>query len=142
MRTPLSIHSLSIGLAALCLLPGAAWGQTAPGFDPAAIDPRADPCVDFYQFACGAWMKANPIPPDQSRWGRFDALQDRNREVLHKILEAAAAPKPGRTALEQKMGDYYASCMNEPVIQAKVAAPLKADLDRIAAIKNKVAPTT
>src|ERR1700686_5929088 len=127
MRIPLSFHLPSIGLATLCLLPGAAWGQTAPGFDPASIDRNADPCQDFYEFACGAWMQANPVPPDQSRWGRFDALQDRNRDALHKILEAAAVPKPGRTALEQKMGDYYASCMNEPAIQSKSAAPLKAD---------------
>ncbi len=113
----------------------------SPGFDPSAIDRKADPCTDFYQFACGAWNAANPIPPDQSRWGRFDALQDRNREVLHKILEAAAVPKPGRTALEQKMGDYYASCMNESAIQAKGAAPLKADLDRIHAINDKAGLT-
>src|SRR5665213_2586838 len=142
MRIPLSFYLPSLGLAGLCLatlflLPAAVWGQTAPGFDPAAIDRSADPCVDFYQFACGAWMKANPVPPDQSRWGRFDALQDRNRDVLHKILEAAAVVKPGRTALEQKMGDYYASCMDQVAIDAKGAAPLKPDLDRIAALKDK-----
>ena len=121
MRTLFSLCLLSMGLFS-----GAAWGQTSPGFDPSAIDRNANPCADFYQFACGAWMTANPIPADQSRWGRFDALQDRNREVLHKILEAAAVAKPGRTALEQKMGDYYASCMNEKAIDAKGAAPLKA----------------
>jgi len=141
MRTPLPFHSLSIGLAALCLLPGAARGQTAPGFDPAAIDRGADPCVDFYQFACGAWMKANPIPPDQSRWGRFDALQDRNRDVLHKILEDAAVAKPGRTAIEQKIGDYYAACMNEKEIDSKDGTPLKPELDRIKAMDDKTALT-
>ena len=82
-------------------------------------------------------MANNPIPGDQSRWGRFDALQDRNREILHKMLEDASAPKPGRGAIEQKMGDYYAACMNEAAIDAKGAAPLKPDLDRIAAIQNK-----
>jgi putative endopeptidase len=128
-------------LLSLCILSAAAWAQTSAGFDPSAIDRNANPCVNFYQFACGAWMASNPIPADQSRWGRFDALQDRNREVLHKILEAAAEVKPGRTALEQKMGDYYGSCMNETAIDAKGAAPLKADLDRIAAVKDKAGLT-
>jgi endothelin-converting enzyme/putative endopeptidase len=115
--------------------------QTSPGFDPSAIDRKADPCVDFYQYACGAWNAANPIPGDQSRWGRFDALQDRNREILHKILEDASVPKPGRTAIEQKMGDYYAACMDEKNIDAKGAAPLKPDLARIAALQNKAGIT-
>jgi putative endopeptidase len=146
MRTPLSLHLLSTGLAALCLatlflLPGAAWGQTAPGFDPAAIDRNADPCVDFYEFACGAWMQANPVPADQSRWGRFDALQDRNRDVLHKILEDAAVVKPGRPAIEQKIGDYYAACMDEKEIDAKDGTPLKAELDRIKAMEDKTGLT-
>src|SRR6478736_3331934 len=117
MRTLSAFFLLSLSLPTT-----AVWGQTAPGFDPSAIDRSVNPCENFYQFACGAWMSANPIPADQSRWGRFDALQDRNREVLHKILEAAAAAKPGRTALEQKMGDYYASCMDQNVIDAKGGA--------------------
>jgi len=128
-------------LYSVFLFSAAVWGQTSPGFDPSAIDRNANPCVDFYQFACGAWMKANPIPPDQSRWGRFDALQDSNREVLHKILEAAVVVKPGRTALEQKMGDYYASCMDQAAIDAKGAAPLQADLARITAVKDKAGLT-
>jgi putative endopeptidase len=141
MRIPLSFYLPSLGLAAVCLLPGTARSQTAPGFDPAAIDRGADPCVDFYQFACGAWMKANPVPADQSRWGRFDALQDRNRDVLHKILEDAAVVKPGRTAIEQKIGDYYAACMDEKEIDAKDGTPLKPELDRIKAMEDKTALT-
>ena len=86
-------------------------------------------------------MKANPVPPDQSRWGRFDALQDRNREVLHKILEDAAVVKPGRTAIEQKIGDYYAACMDEKEIDAKDGTPLRPELDRIKAMDDKTALT-
>src|SRR5208283_977225 len=68
-------------------------------FDIGALDKSADPCVDFYQYACGGWLKANPIPSDQAVWGRFDELMDRNRETLHQILEDAAKPSPGRDAV-------------------------------------------
>jgi endothelin-converting enzyme/putative endopeptidase len=82
-------------------------------------------------------MKNNPIPPDQSRWGRFNELADRNREVLHQILEKASAPDPRRSTLEQKYGDYYASCMDESGIEAKGIAPIQPELDRIAKIKGR-----
>ncbi len=82
-------------------------------------------------------MKNNPIPPDQSRWGRFNELAERNREILHQILEKAAAPDPKRSALEQKYGDYYASCMDEDGIEAKGVAPIQPELNRIAKIKRR-----
>ena len=82
-------------------------------------------------------MAANPLPGDQARYGRFDALQDRNREVLRKMLEAASANKPGRSALDQKIGDYYFACMDQKAIDARGTAALKPDLDRIAGLKNK-----
>jgi putative endopeptidase len=116
---------------------GLAYAQSYPGFDIASLDRSADPCVDFYKFSCGGWMKANPLPADQSSYGTFAQLQDRNRDVLKTMLEAASADKPGRSAIEQKIGDFYFACMDEKGIDARGIAALKPDLDRIAALKNK-----
>ena len=106
-------------------------------FNIGALDKSADPCVDFYQFACGGWLKANPIPPDQARWGRFDELMDRNRETLHEILEEAAKPSPSRDAVSREIGDYYAACMDEKVVEARGLASLEPDLARIRDMKDK-----
>ena len=111
--------------------------DTAPHFDLNALDRAADPCVDFYQYACGTWLAKNPIPPDQSRWGRFNALQERNRAILREILEESSRQDPKRSAVEQKIGDYYASCMDTATIERKGTEPLKPDLDRIAGLRNK-----
>src|SRR5436305_7416261 len=129
--------------AVILLLAGLAVGQGAannqsleqpkeiPSFDPAALDKSANPCEDFYQFSCGGWLKNNPIPPDQSSWGRFNELAEHNRAVLHEILEDAAKPSASRTANQQKVGDYYASCMDETAINNKGIAVLKPEFDRI-----------
>ncbi len=108
-----------------------------PGFDVAALDRSANACTDFYQFACGGWMKANPVPADRPRWGRFDELQDRNREVLREILNQVSASTGGRHPIDQRIGDHYAACMDEGGADAKGASPLKADLDAIEAIADK-----
>ena len=107
--------------------------KTTPGFDLSAIDRKANPCQDFYQYACGTWLANNPIPADQSSWGRFSELNERNREILHQILEAAAVSKSTDPDMK-KIGDYYASCMDTGTINAKGAAPLQPELARIAAI--------
>jgi putative endopeptidase len=111
--------------------------ETPLRFDVAAMDKTADPCADFYQYACGNWIKNNPIPPDQSRWGRFSELEERNREVLRDILDEAAKPDPKRDAITRQIGDYYAACMDEKAIDAKGLKPIQGELQRIAALKDK-----
>ena len=101
-----------------------------------ALDKTADPCVDFYQFACGGWLKSNPIPADQSIWSRFGELAERNRQELRGILESAAKAQ-NRDENEQKIGDYYSSCMDEAAIEKKGVAVLKPAFDRINALRDK-----
>ena len=107
------------------------------GFSTANMDRTANPCVDFYQYACGTWMANNPIPADQSRWGTFDQLADRNRAVLRGILEKAAVNSPQRSAVEQKIGDFYVSCTDEATIDKLGSKPLAPELQRIDAIQSK-----
>jgi predicted metalloendopeptidase len=107
-----------------------------PAFDVNAIDKAADPCADFYQYSCGTWMKNNPVPPDKSRWGRFDELADHNIYILRDILTEAQAP--GKHSAPQSMvGTYYGSCMDESTIEKKGIAPLKTALSPIDGIKTR-----
>lgn len=108
-----------------------------PVFDLSAMDKSVDACVDFYKYACGGWMKKNPVPSDQAIWGRFSELQERNRDVLHAILEFAAKPAPKRNAVMQKIGDFYASCMDEQKANAAGSKPLQPVFDRIDKISSR-----
>ncbi len=106
-------------------------------FDLSAMDKSVDPCEDFYEYACGSWRKKNPIPSDQARWGRFNELAEYNRQFLHEILEKASANDPKRDPITKKIGDFYATCMDEQTANKEGGAPLKPILDRIAAISNR-----
>src|SRR5215470_12336032 len=113
-------------------------GQTGHGFDQANMDKKAAACTDFYQYANGGWLAANPIPAAYSSWGVANLLDERNKDVLHEILEAAAkntnAPKGSS---EQKVGDYYATCMDESKIEADGLKPLDQELAQIKGIDNQ-----
>ena len=102
-----------------------------------AMDKSADPCEDFYQYACGGWRKANPLPADKSRYGRFGELLDHNQLVLKDILEKASQGGAKRSATDQKIGDYYAACMNEDKINELSAKPIQKYLDEIDALGSK-----
>ena len=111
--------------------------KPAPGFSLDTIDKTIDPCVDFYQYACGNWIKNSEIPPDQSRWGGFNELFERNLAVSRGILEKAEAGGTKRNAVDQKIGDFYAACMDEKAVNSKGLSALKPELDRLDAVKDK-----
>lgn len=121
------------------------WGQDKPEaskkaairFSPDMLNKDIDPCTDFFAYACGKWQAANPIPADRSSWGRFDELVERGEYIGRDILEKDSVARPGCTANEQKIGDYYASCMDESAIEKAGTHPLDPDFQSIAALRSK-----
>src|SRR5689334_16455352 len=113
---PLILLSLFWAFANAQNAPSPGTPNSQSGLDLSAIDKSADPCTNFYQYACGTWMKNNKIPGDEAVWGTFNELNERNQNILRKIADDAAA-HTARSALDQKVGDYYGSCMAEDQIE-------------------------
>ncbi len=111
--------------------------KPAAGFSIDNIDKTLDPCVDFYQYACGNWLKKAEIPADQSAWVSFVELDERNLVTLREILEKTSVNDPGRSPIDQKIGDFYSSCMDEKTVDAKGLDSLKPELDRISTVSDK-----
>src|SRR5580700_8303652 len=119
---------------------GAAGETTAPKlehFDPKLVDQSLNPCDDFYKYSCNKWIAANPIPADQVYWTTGSGLELWNENVLRETMEATSKNDPKRSAVQQKIGDYWAACMDESGIEAAGLKPLQPELDRIAALKSK-----
>jgi putative endopeptidase len=142
---PTLLASLLVVSSSLCLaqsgaVPNQDAGPATPpaapiSFDVSAIDKTADPCTNFYQYVCGNWKKANPIPADKVRWGQFDELRERNDYLLYLDLKAAAtAPK---TPLQTKYGNYYAACMDATLANREGTKPIQPELAAIAALADK-----
>ena len=126
-------------VSAVSFSQSASSSKPGPGFSIDNIDKTIDPCVDFYQYACGNWIKNSEIPADQAQWGSFTELHERNLEIERDILEKAAAGGAKRNAIDQKIGDLYGSCMDEKSVDSKGIEPVKPELDRVAAVKDKEA---
>lgn len=137
MRQVLRALAITLGLATSAAAQTAVPIQTTP-LDPANLDRSVSACTDFYQFANGGWVKRNPVPAAFSRWGSFDQLQENNQSNLLTILRSAAAS--GNTQASEdlrKLGVFYSSCMDSTGAERAGAQPIKAELDRIDAIRNR-----
>jgi putative endopeptidase len=107
-----------------------------PSLDVSSMDTTIDPCVNFYQYSCGGWMKNNPIPPDQASWSVYRKMEYENEQFLWGILKDSAPPSTKRDAVQQKIGDYFAACMDTDAVEKAGSSPLKPTLDAIGALRS------
>ncbi len=134
---------LSLLLPFLILACACCVGQKADTlrFDIGAVDKAADPCTDFYQYACGGWLKKNPVPANRPYWAVFQQMREVNEKRVAAILEksANAAKDPQATSVsedEKRIGNYYGSCMDEEAIEGKGLAALQPELNKIDTMKG------
>ncbi|MBI2397998.1 MAG: M13 family metallopeptidase [Xanthomonadales bacterium] len=133
-----SFRPLALAIA-LTLPLAAAAGSNERGIDKSNFDASTAACADFYQHANGNWLKHNPIPAEYSAWGVMNEIAERNLGVLRQIRDAAAAAKAEPGSTQQKIGDFYASAMDEAGIEQAGIEPIRAELDQIAALDDRAA---
>ena len=130
----------AVAAAGFIFLPALRAADAPPSASPldlaTSLDPSVKPSDDFYHYADGTWLKNNPIPADQTSWGSFNILTEHNRDALHLILDDCAAHPGAKGSTRQKVGDFYASGMDEAAIGAAGVKPIQPWLDKIAALKG------
>jgi endothelin-converting enzyme/putative endopeptidase len=146
MTKTLMLSRCLIGLAATlacALSPAAAPEQPlaalpyTPSLDLPSMDRSVDPCEDFYQYACGGWIKNNPIPEDQARWSVYAKMAVENQRYLWGILDKLSDPQGPRNANQARMGDYFAACMDEEAARRQGLAPLRPLLAEIEGLQDR-----
>src|SRR3954466_7316022 len=144
----ISMRVVGILILTFCCFSLCSFSQTAPAseqqapsldhFDAKSVDSSVDPCTDFYKYSCNRWIEKNPVPADEVFWGSFGKLQLWNTAAVHQtILDTAAKAPAQRTAVEQKIGDYWSACTNQAERDSNALAWLRPQLARIDAISGK-----